>query len=480
MTSLHATAGSSDFVDFTFIPRIASQPTIEPIHSVKLPCHLFGPHPRNTEFFSREDILESISQALLPEQAKEDLQTTKSSLKTFALCGMGGVGKTQAALEFAYSHKEHFEAIFFVQAADTAKLAQGFANICGELGLAGKDEADDQAVSRDSVFEWLSQPTRSLSKSDLPTARETPTVSWLLIFDNADDLNVLSAYWPVAGTGSVLITSRDPLAMTGSYVPSTRGIDLSPFSTAEAALVLRKLTGYDRSNEDLELSIEISKQLGGLPLGISQIAGTIVRRDLGFDEFLLLCEEDSFRQECYNENINNEVKTIFTTWALEDLGPSARSLLDLLVMMDPDQIHESIITKFIFSASPEAKRFMLQDFPSKFPAYVAARTELTRCSLLRRNTEKKIITLHRLVQDAVRMKLSSTRRSEIFCAVIELLYQAWPFGINDYSTQRWKTCEPLFPHINHARTYYEGHTDDLAMDEAFSGHFAHLLMDTGW
>ena len=117
-----------------------------------------------------------------------------------------------------------FDAVFWLHADDTTKLAKDFGDISLALGL--EKVASDQAVSKDLVLEWLCRPhnRRSLVKGT------TPDPKWLLIFDNADNLDVLADYLPVSGNGSILVTSRDPLAKTKTRFRTTAGIDLESFS----------------------------------------------------------------------------------------------------------------------------------------------------------------------------------------------------------------------------------------------------------
>lgn len=168
-------------------------------------------------------------------------------------------------MEFALNQLDRFDAIFWLHADDTTKLAKDFGDNSIALGL--EKVAGDQAVSKDLVLEWLCRPhsRRSFVK------RIAPDPKWLLIFDNADDLDVLVDYLPVSGNGSILVTSRDPLAKTQTYFRTTAGIDLISFSKTDTGMLLRTLTGYDRGESDIELSQEIAEKPSGLPLAISQI-----------------------------------------------------------------------------------------------------------------------------------------------------------------------------------------------------------------
>ena len=107
--------------------------------------------------------------------------------------------------------------------------------------------------------------------------------TWLLVFANVDDLAVLDDFWPLDGPGCVLFTGRDPLAKGHGYL-ATHGIDLVPFTDEEASELFMKLTKKDDS-EERQISKNVAKRLGGIPLAMTQMAGVIIRRDLTFSDF---------------------------------------------------------------------------------------------------------------------------------------------------------------------------------------------------
>lgn len=121
---------------------------------------------------------------------------------------MDGIGKTQIAVEYAYSRRPQFDAIFFVTVDGKAVLSEDLARIDQQLGLEDEREANNLTVSIEIVKGWLLNPVRSY---DAPPSAANE-VFWLLIFDNVNDLDVLEEFWPTTGSGAVLITSRDSLA----------------------------------------------------------------------------------------------------------------------------------------------------------------------------------------------------------------------------------------------------------------------------
>ena len=169
-----------------------------------------------------------LEKALLPDKAiipGEHLGSIESRI--FAISGMGGIGKTQLAAEFALSHLEHFDAVFWLHADNTSKLAKDFGDI--SIALSLEKVANDQAVSKDLVLDWLSGP--SSGKSAIKGATSGP--KWLLIFDNVDDPEVVDECLPVSGNGSILVTSRQSKVYMQKRFRTAEGFDLGPLSNVE-------------------------------------------------------------------------------------------------------------------------------------------------------------------------------------------------------------------------------------------------------
>jgi hypothetical protein len=139
--------------------------------------------------------------------------------------------------------------------------------------------------------------------------------NWLLILDNVDDPSILKDYWPPEGKGSILLTSRDPLARTRAFRINS-GVTLQPFDEHDAAKFLVGLTENEAENEDEddeyqnvtrdtndgEVSVEavaIAKRLGGLPLALAQMAGIINRRYLSYHEFLSMYDHEQSLKELH-------------------------------------------------------------------------------------------------------------------------------------------------------------------------------------
>ncbi|PVH75065.1 hypothetical protein DL98DRAFT_575303 [Cadophora sp. DSE1049] len=171
---------------------------------------------------SREATLgSSVNRSQGNDQAITNFDVVNKLPPVYARCGMGGIGKTHIAVEYAYSRMSKYDAIFFLTADRKTILCKEFARVAIQLGLEEQSQANDLTVSCGIVKGWLSHPVRSYDSPPSPGNE----ASWLLIFDNVDSLDVLEDFWPTIGSGAVLITSRDSLARNPIYT-ANNGIDL--------------------------------------------------------------------------------------------------------------------------------------------------------------------------------------------------------------------------------------------------------------
>lgn len=117
------------------------------------------PFAPNNKFSGREDILETIDASLDPE-------TAASSLKSIALFGMGGVGKTQVAMQYAHRSLDTFDVVLWIAADNAIAIGQSFRAVADGLGLLGSDdEMKDAAAAIYKMKNWLSTTSMSFQSS---------------------------------------------------------------------------------------------------------------------------------------------------------------------------------------------------------------------------------------------------------------------------------------------------------------------------
>ncbi|KUJ16719.1 uncharacterized protein LY89DRAFT_63258 [Mollisia scopiformis] len=464
--------GSSDVSSYEIIPRV--EEFLPQDRLPRLPCYLRNPQQPNPHFVGREDISQELDVVLLPPKHLG----RRSELRSFALCGWGGLGKSQIAINYAFTREEFFDAIFWVQADDTTKLSKSFDDIAQALGLVGAADTGDRVVSRSLVLEWLSDPRKQQPESnsiELPSTFSTAT--WLLIFDNADRIELLQDYWPIGATnGSIVITSRDPLARRD--LTSNIGIDLAPMTTQDCAKLLLKLTNLADTKESRSASIAIVEKLFCVPLAVREIAALIRRREMKLEEFLSTYENTSLLAEISKADQlpqrDQYHLTLASVWKFEKFkSPSALCLISLICLLDPDQISESILDQRLTPGN----RF---EYPASSCLYIDARTDLLSTSLITRNKDKNLITIHREVRAVIATYMSKETFLQSFQLAVQLLSQAFPMGGDRFNREQLQIekADMVIPHVLSLKDRFSGLQSETQVE--VKRKFVDLLQQSAW
>lgn len=421
----------------SLIPAFATGRVDEP----KFP-YFVVPYARNKFFFGRVPTLSKMVHVLCCERNS----TRDTSMISFGLTGQAGIGKTQVAVEFVYRHSDHFDAIFWVRAHDIARLHQSFREIAITLGLVEPLSTDsfDKSLTRSLVLRWLERPPKR------PGAPGSDPI-WLIVFDNVDDPDILYPFLPRNASGHVLITSKDPLAISPFYI-NKEAVKLTEFDHEETSEFLIRLTGRENDEQDKKGSLKFATRLGGIPLAIVTMAGVITRKNITFAEFLQEYKQGHSRATLFDTRLSPHFaqgyeRTIASAYGLDNLE-NGRDLLDILAFFDPDDIPEDIILN---NSTQTAMGTNL----SSAARYQDARTELLSSSLITRNRNAKSLTIHRLTQDNALSKMDDDRYEKVFTSVLQLLAGVWPygneFGFLGYESYKWPRANELYIHILHLR-----------------------------
>ncbi len=238
------------------------------------------PFRRNPFFTGREQLLHSLHENLT--------QTGAAALtQAQAISGLGGIGKTQTAVEYAYRYRDEYQAILWVSAATQNTLMADFVTLAGTLDLPEKNEQDQNLTVR-AVKRWLAQHAH-----------------WLLMLDNADDLQVVEEFVPTGGKGHILLTTRDhaPGALAQSVEVQQMDQDEGSLLLLRRARLLAASASLDQAPPQERSSAEaIVSEMDGLPLALDQAGAYMEETQCGLAAYL--DRYRSIRARCCNAEAN--------------------------------------------------------------------------------------------------------------------------------------------------------------------------------
>lgn len=361
------------------------------------------PHQRNPNFVGRDALLDQIHKTL----------TSKNAAALTAIHGMGGVGKTQLAAEYAYRHAADYQIVWWIRSEEASTLATDYAALAEKLDLPKKHERE-QPVIVGAVRDWLNH-----------------NAGWLLVFDNARRAEDVRDYLPQNRAGHVLITSRDP-----GWGRVARPLKVEMLDREESVRFLLQRTGQD----DETAARVLAEELGDLPLALEQAAAYIETNGKPLAEYLSLFRVR--KTELLRRGKPSDYPdTVATTWEisfqeLEQQSPAAGALLNLCAFLAPDDIPLQVLRDAV-EHLPEA----LADAVADEIALDDAIAALRRYSLIERNEDR--LSVHRLVQVVMRDRLSDKRNQFANSALLSV-NSAFPQESDDVRT--WKVCARLLPH----------------------------------
>jgi len=381
------------------------------------------PYQRNAFFTGREEILTQL-------HAELHTKGTVAITQAHALCGLGGIGKTQIVLEFAYRHRDEYRAVLWVKSDTRENLLSDFLSLATLLNLP-EQHAKDQAVTIAAIQRWMQQQ-----------------MMWLLIFDNADDLTFVRNFIAPGARGHMLLTTR-----AQALGRLAHRIDVEIMGPEAGALFLLRragLLGLDASLDDVpveerDLAFQLVRELGGLPLALDQAGAYMEETPSSLVGYL-----DVYRQERFvlltrrGGLIEDHPESVATTLSLsfeavERMNPAATDLLRLCAFLDPDAIPEELLSMGAAALGP----VLVTDATDPLRLNQAIEV-LWRYSLLRRHTSSKMLSLHRLVQVVLKATMSAELQRTWVERAIGALHLAFPSYVEPAC---WEVCQRLLSQI---------------------------------
>lgn len=366
---------------------------------------------RNAVFTGRGEVLERLRDQLLG--------ATQRVVLPQALHGLGGVGKTQVALEYAHRFRADYDVVWWVSALEPDTIRSALAALAGRLGLR---VGENMAEAANAALEAL--------------RRGTPYARWLLIFDNADSPVELEQFLP-GGDGHVLITSRDP-----AWTQLAKPIAVDVFTEEEATLhLLRRVPGLAADS-----AVRIGRALGFLPLAIEQVAAWLEATSMPASEYL-----DALQRETASTlTLSTEEfpQSVALTWnvsfrQLREASPAAARLLELLAFFSSDAISLDLIY------SDETAEILVPYDETLRDKLVLGRVvrEISRFALAKVDQGNNSIQVHTLVQAVMRDGMDPEYKSDTMHDVHKILVGARPPHGDTDDPENWPSLDKIMPHV---------------------------------
>lgn len=408
------------------------------------------PFLRNPYFTGRDQTLLRLHQAL-----SADKVIAASQIRV--LSGLGGIGKTQTAIEYAYRYANEYEAVLWVRADSREALISDFASLAMTLALPEKEEVDQFLVGT-AVKRWLQEHG-----------------PWLLIFDNADELAMVSDFLPRRAGGAVVLTTRSQI--TGLHI---KKISMEKMSQEEAVafLLQRDTSSGDKDGAEIPARSVSDREwcaaqklwevMDGLPLALDQARAYTEARQCSLSDYVDLYRNHRNvllreRGEPVPEHPDAVANTLSLSFQrVEQKNRVAAELLRLCAFFSPDAIPKELITigSTYFTTSLQSQTpsaLLLNDAISTLRTY----------SLVQRDPTTLMLSMHRLVQAVLLDELEETEMRTWRARSILTVNAAFPHP--EHST--WPLCEQLLPHALLA-------AQEIERQHIISEEAGHLLHET--
>ena len=390
----------------------------EPRYPKSIPL-VWNTPARNAAFTGRNDILDQLRDQLLGSKRAVVVPVP------LALFGYGGVGKTQVALEYSYRYMAEYDVVWWVPSAQPELINPALAELARQLGLPVSDNIADAAHA-----------AREALRLGRPYSR------WLLIFDNAEEPADVKEHFP-AGTGHVLVTSRNP-----EWSTVAEPVEIDVFDPGES---LEHLQRRVPSLTDAEAEA-VAEALGHLPLAVEQAGAWLAVTGTPAGDYVRQLTTES-PQLLEMVELEDYPTPVVVTWKLafdrlREQSPAAARLLQLCAFFAPEPISLSLLY------SDEMIRALLPYDPRLRERRILGQPimQIARYSLAKVDRPENSLQVHRLIQAVIRASMETEK--EIVTAthqVHQVLVGAGPKEGGSDDPNNWPKYDLIWAHLGPSR-----------------------------
>jgi len=330
-----------------------------------------------------------------------------------ALHGMGGVGKTQLATEYAHRFAWAYDLAWWISSEQGKLIGDQVAALGLELGCV--QAGTETEAMRAAVLAELRQRGQ-----------------WLLVFDNAEDPNDVAPWLPGSG-GHVLITTRER-----GWAEIAVPVEVGVLARDESVAILEgRVTGLNAADAE-----RLAAELADLPLAIAQAAGFMADSGMAADEFLGLLRTRagqllaSGTPGSYPRSL--AAATGLTADRLARQDPAAAELASLCAFFAPEPVPEDLFTGAVSVLPGELGRRAADPL-----AWRQTLAQVARQSLVR--IDPRGLQMHRLIQLILRDRLTHAQAAAARACTEAILAASHPGDAPNPAT--WPRWARLMPHV---------------------------------
>ena len=364
---------------------------------------------RNADFTGRAETLELLRDRL----SKGDAAVAQ------VLYGLGGVGKTQLAQEYAHRFKSDYDLVWWVPSERAEEISLSFAELARRMQLRVGDNVAEAAAAA------------------LEELRSDTTSRWLLIFDNADNSDLLKSWLP-SGNGHVIITSRNK-----EWTNTADPLAVDVFSREESvAHLLRHVPHLDPGDAN-----RVAEALGDLPLAIVQASAWLEQTGMPARAYVAELSTRATRILALNRPADYPLPVV-ATWnmsfdQLRDRSPAAVRLLQILAFCSPGPIS----TDLLYSDATMESLLPYDSTLSEVLMLGRIIRDISRFALVKVDPGSNSLQIHRLVQAVIQAQMTDQERIDARHELHKILIGARPERGETDDPANWVTFEIIWPHL---------------------------------
>ncbi|OAA53932.1 Tetratricopeptide-like helical [Niveomyces insectorum RCEF 264] len=385
---------------------------------------------RNGAFIGRANELKILFDYFSSSQAEG-----KAEPCVVTICGLGGAGKTQLALEYLYQNKLDYRGRFWIRAESQEIIQHDFAMIGRLLSMPNDAVVTDLKKAVQMASDWLT----------------TTDDKWLLVFDNVDNAADIREYLPTVGRGSVVVTTQD--RDTADRLSQwSKIVLLEGMQKTDAAALLQQIMP-DIPHEGMphdNLEATIIDEFGGLPLAICQMGSYIRQTQCTLSQFYDILQSRSDRFYCDTASIAtlSYTKTLAQCcdMSIELLSEDERYLLGVIALFQIDEVQEELITHGCRSVA----RLQHLDDAWNWNSAIRDLSKHMLVTVMQKKSQRSL-HMHRVLKRRALHVLEAepARRTQAFRDAAILLNAVFPKRPSDGGTMTklWGLCEMWLPHV---------------------------------